>query len=161
MLRSNLLDLLRMDHKSCDRNGPRNFWRWVEKQPWRKMLPSPKEHFDLLDISVHFSVLKWCVSLIQCTCVTRTIEYVLGAQGAGCTSRPIGWREVSHRHMACALTIGSVFWFWFLCVHWRWIEMYIRPVNWYSTRSMNVVLVPIWGFHPSTSMTSSSFANVF
>ena len=27
----------------CGRNGPRNFWQWVTKQPWRKMLPRPFE----------------------------------------------------------------------------------------------------------------------
>ena len=35
-------DLLRTQHDS-GRNAPRNFWNWVRRQPWRRMLPEPIE----------------------------------------------------------------------------------------------------------------------
>ena len=41
-LRTNLQDLFR-SQKDCGRNGPRNFWNWMAKQSWRKMLPTPFE----------------------------------------------------------------------------------------------------------------------
>lgn len=34
-------DLLRT--QSDGRNAPRNFWLWIDKQPWRRMLPMPLE----------------------------------------------------------------------------------------------------------------------
>ena len=41
-------DLLRTQ---CDagRNAPRDFWRWIDRQPWRRMLPFPMEHPGLLN----------------------------------------------------------------------------------------------------------------
>lgn len=39
-------DLLRT--QSDGRNAPRNFWLWVDKQPWRRMLPMPLEFLEAL-----------------------------------------------------------------------------------------------------------------
>lgn len=51
-MRPNLLDLLRMEHKDNDRNAPRNFWRWVDRQHWRKMLPKPRGCFISISVSM-------------------------------------------------------------------------------------------------------------
>ena len=41
-IRTNLRDLLEVE-KDSDRNGARNFWNWLNKQPWMQMLPPPRE----------------------------------------------------------------------------------------------------------------------
>ena len=45
-IRKSLQDLLRLD-RDHGTNGPRIFWRWLDRQPWRKMLPTPQEFFGM------------------------------------------------------------------------------------------------------------------
>ena len=44
-------DLVRTQ-SGTGRNGPRNFWNWLERQPWRKMLPRLLEHPGTYDMWV-------------------------------------------------------------------------------------------------------------
>ena len=43
--RHNLRDLMHME-RDDDKNAQRNFWRWIERQEWRQMLPTPFEYFS-------------------------------------------------------------------------------------------------------------------
>lgn len=39
-------DLFRME-RDDEQNAQRNFWQWVSRQPWRRMLPEPIECFNM------------------------------------------------------------------------------------------------------------------
>ena len=41
--RANLRDLVKIDETDTKHAG-RRFWAWLRRQPWRKMLPQPKEY---------------------------------------------------------------------------------------------------------------------
>ena len=44
-LRKNLRELADMNERDSKHAATR-FWRWLRKQPWRKMLPEPKAFLD-------------------------------------------------------------------------------------------------------------------
>ena len=54
-LRKSMQDLLRTQ---CDagRNAPRDFWRWIDRQPWRRMLLFPMEHPGFLFTNILYNI---------------------------------------------------------------------------------------------------------
>ena len=103
-LRQNLLDLLRLDHQKDDRNGPRNFWRWVTRQPWRQMLPSEHECFSSI-------TLQYVIPYLHYAWHIQTCMYIRSVQGHCGASRCGFRRDVQPWQMANILSLRSVLWF--------------------------------------------------
>ena len=126
-------DLLRTQHDS-GRNAPRNFWNWVRRQPWRRMLPEPIEcpghclgeyyYIQPVDHMMHVSCC--CSNKI---CFKKNHAWMIdssNSEGANCIGGQDHGGEIPYGIMAYFFAFGDVLW---LSICWRWciwIQLYIK-----------------------------------
>lgn len=78
-------------HKEGDRNGPRNFWNWLAKQEWIRMLP-PVREYSSCTVKLKMAPCSMCGSFLV---EDRPSRCIIGGT-------VLSW------YLACATAIGSV-----------------------------------------------------
>ena len=99
-------DLVRTQ-SGTGRNGPRNFWNWLERQPWRKMLPRLLEHPGTYDMCVAVC----CNVIYSMTHIRLKVPSIVPSEGQHGPGRQVDEGPVLHWllalfcHQRCCLAM--------------------------------------------------------
>ena len=100
-------DLVRT-RSGTGRNGPRNFWNWLERQPWRKMLPRLLEHPGTYDMCVAVC----CNVIYSMTHIRLKVPSIVPSEGQHSPGRQVDEGPVLHWLLAHFFAIRGVAWQW-------------------------------------------------
>ena len=100
-------DLVRTQ-SGTGRNGPRNFWNWLERQPWRNMLPRPLEHPG---IYIYMILVLQCRTWYD-TYTSLKMPSMVPSEGQHGPGRQVNGGPILHGLVAYFFAIGDVTWQW-------------------------------------------------
>ena len=123
-------DLVRTQ-SGTGRNGPRNFWNWLERQPWRKLLPRLLEHPGTYDMCVAVC----CNVIYSMTHIRLKVPSIVPSEGQHSPGRQVDEGPVLHWLLAHFFAIRGVAWQWLgsrvlhaggvVCVCWVGVEAWV------------------------------------
>ena len=134
-------DLLRTQHDS-GRNAPRNFWNWVRRQPWRRMLPEPIEcpghHLG--------GIFVYPVTCTDQSCMhSKNMTDLSNSKGANSVGGQDTGGKIPYGIVAYVLAFGGVLWLlYFMALY---LNLLVPPTS-------------MLGLPQSTTMISGCFENV-